>query len=76
MKTIDQLLQITSRMDHLEQAAEWIAKETVHTDNTLSQTGTLMCVIVDELRERIYSLVHELEQTMEEVDEFDLETIH
>jgi len=61
MEILDKLLDISSRIDHLEQAAEWIAKETVHTDSGVSQTGTLICVLADELRERIYALVHELE---------------
>lgn len=74
MDTVEKLLQISSRLDHLEGAAEWIAKETVHTDNTISQTGTLMSVLVDELRERIYTLVHEMEQSGVEEEEW--ETIH
>lgn len=65
MDTIKRLLAITSKLDHLENAAEWIAKETIHTDNTVSQTGTLICVLADELRERVYDLVHELEQEIE-----------
>ena len=42
--------------------AEWIARETVHTDNALSQTGTLMSVLSEDIRERITNLVAELEQ--------------
>jgi hypothetical protein len=61
MEILDKLLDISSRLDHLEQSAEWIAKETVHTDNAISQTGTLICVLADELRERVYALVRELE---------------
>ena len=67
MEILDKLLDISSRIDHLEQAAEWIAKETVHSDNGISQTGTLICVLADELRERIYTLVRELE-TADSVD--------
>ncbi len=61
MHTLNRLLEITSRIEHLETAAEWIAKETVHTDNGVSQTGTLICVLADDLRERICALVRELE---------------
>lgn len=63
METLARLLEIASRIEHLESAAEWIAKETVHTDNGVSQTGTLICVLADDLRERICSLVKELEET-------------
>ena len=61
MNTIQKLLEITSRIDHLESAAQWIAKETVHSDNTVSQTGTLITVLADDLREKVYTLVKELE---------------
>lgn len=61
MDLLDRLLDISSRLDHLEQSAEWIAKETVHTDNGISQTGTLICVLADELRERLYALVRDME---------------
>ena len=64
MTTIDKLLAISSRIEHLENIASWIAKETVHTDNSVSQTGTLISVLADELREKVYSLVHELEQNL------------
>ena len=65
MDTLDKLMQISSRLEHLENAAEWITKETVHSDNGLSQTGTLITVLADELREMVYNLVHELEQEKE-----------
>jgi hypothetical protein len=67
MNNIEKLLQISSRIDHLEQAAEWIARETVHSDNAISQTGTLICVLADEVRERICTLVHELESDLREI---------
>lgn len=62
MDVLQKLLDITSRLDHLEGAAEWIAKETVHTDNGVSQTGTLISVLADEVREKLCSLVKELEE--------------
>ncbi|MCB0318411.1 MAG: hypothetical protein KDD56_06615 [Bdellovibrionales bacterium] len=74
MNTLDKLLEISSRLEHLENAAEWITKETVHTDSGLSQTGTLICVLADELREMLYQLVHELEQ--ERQDDITEETFH
>ncbi len=71
MSTLDQLLEISSRLEHLENAAEWVAKETIHTDNGISQTGSLMCVLIDEVREAVYQLAKEVEQIGEET-----ETIH
>ena len=65
MDTVNRLIEISSRIDHLESVAEWIARETVHTDNTVSQTGTLICVIADELRERLCALVKDLEKQKE-----------
>lgn len=62
MKTMDQILEIASRLDHLGSCAEWIARETVHTDNSVSQTGTLMSVLAEDIRERITTLVSELEE--------------
>jgi len=61
MDTVTKLLDISSRLEHLESAAEWITKETVHSDNTISQTSTLICVLADDLRERVCQLVKELE---------------
>lgn len=59
--TMTKVLEITGRLDHLSNCADWIARETVHTDNTLSQTGTLMAVMVEDLRDRISELVVELQ---------------
>ena len=75
--TLSKLMEISSRIEHLEQTAEWIARETVHSDNGVSQSGTLICVLADELRENIYNLVHELEQmTSEPVEDDFNDTIH
>jgi len=70
MNTIDKLIDISSRLEHLENAAEWIAKESIHTDNGISQSSTLICVLTDEIREMIFELAHELERGDE------LEVIH
>ena len=66
MKTLDKLLEISSRIEHLENAAEWITKETVNTDSAVSQTGTLITVLCDDLRERICQLVQDFEQFFDE----------
>jgi hypothetical protein len=61
METMDRLLDISSRLEHLELAAEWIARETVQKDNGVSQSATLITVLADEIREQIFQLVQELE---------------
>jgi hypothetical protein len=62
MNSLAQILEIASRLDHLGSCAEWIARETVHTDNSVSQTGTLISVLAEDIREKITNLVAELEQ--------------
>jgi hypothetical protein len=65
MNTVQRLLEITSRIDHLENAAEWIAREAVHSDNAISQTGTLICVLADDLRDKLCKLVKDMEALAE-----------
>jgi hypothetical protein len=65
METVNKLSDIASRIDHLESVAEWIARESVHRDNGVSQSATLITVLADELRERICTLVKDLERGME-----------
>lgn len=65
MNTLAQVLEIASRLDHLGTCAEWIARETVHTDNSVSQTGTLISVLTEDIREKITALIAELEQISE-----------
>jgi len=61
MDTLQRLMDIASRLEHLESAAEWIARETVHADSGISQTGTMITVLADNVREKIYALVKDLE---------------
>ena len=70
MDTLQRLMDIASRIEHLESAAEWIARETVHSDSGVSQTGTLITVLADNVRERIYALVKELEDMAEVENQF------
>jgi tetrahydromethanopterin S-methyltransferase subunit G len=65
MDSIDKLLEISSRLEHLEKSAEWIARESVHSDNAISQTGSLICVLADEIREKVCNLVQQLEKKVE-----------
>jgi hypothetical protein len=64
METLEKLIDISSRIDHLENAAEWIARETVHTDQGVSQTGTLICVLAEELREKLSQIFQEVEKAL------------
>lgn len=64
MDTLEKLIDISSRIDHLENAAEWIARETVHSDQGISQTGTLICVLAEELREKLSQIFTEVERAM------------
>lgn len=72
MDTVDRLMEITSRIEHLENAAEWIARETVHTDNTISQTSTLISVLAEDIKEKVYGLIRDLELAVQQ----ETETIH
>ena len=65
--TLNKLEEISSRLELLENQAEWIAKESVHTDNVISQSGTLIYVLADEVRSKVFELVHELEERLSEV---------
>ncbi|MCI5066643.1 hypothetical protein MRY87_13055 [bacterium] len=76
MDTLSRLMDISSRLDHLENVAEWIARETVNADGGLSQSGSLICVLADEVRDAIYELAQSLEESEEEYDELENETIH
>ena len=67
MNTMDKLLEISSRLEHLENCAEWIARETVHCDNGVSQTGTLICVLTDEIREKLCTFMREVEDALDAV---------
>jgi hypothetical protein len=65
MDIMESFLQISSRLEHLEQSGEWIARETVHSDNSVSQTGTLICVLAEEVRGRLCEIIDELERLSE-----------
>ncbi len=65
MDTLQRLMDISSRLEQLEVSAEFITRETVHSDNPVSQTGTLITVLADDIRERIYALVSDLERVQE-----------
>jgi hypothetical protein len=69
METVDKLQDIASRLEHLENIAEWISRETVQVDSGISQSGSLICTLVDQVREQIFSLVEEIEKAKAEAEE-------
>ena len=69
MDTVDKIISINSRLEHLESAAEWISRETVHSDNSVSQTSTLIQVLVDDVREKIFSIIREFEGQIDSLSE-------
>lgn len=62
MKTMQKLLEISSRIEHLEKSAEWIAKETVHADSAVSQTATMIYSLADDIQARVTELVKAVEE--------------
>lgn len=71
MKTFSSLkevLEIESRIEHLETLALWIAKETANVDQTISQTSTLISVVCEDIRERVIELVRNLEERIQEIE--------
>ena len=62
MKTVDRLIEISSRIEHLENAAEWIAKESVHSDQAISQTATMIYAVAEDIQTRVTELVRKLEE--------------
>lgn len=78
MNTVDKLLDISNRLEHLERSAEWVTRETATQDNTIAQTTTLIMVLADDIREKIYALVKEIESTQgaNNDDEDDLGPMH
>ena len=69
MDTVDKIISINSRLEHLESAAEWISRETVHSDNSVSQTSTLIQVLVEDVREKIFSIIREFEGHIDALSE-------
>lgn len=70
MDTLQRLMDIASRLEQLEGTADWIARETVHADSGISQGATLITVLSDNVRERIYALVKELEDQADDQNQY------
>lgn len=70
MRTVDKIQDICSRLDHLEEAGTWLARSLVHKDSTASHTGTLVTVIAEDIREKLLSLVADLEKEVNDLEFF------
>lgn len=63
-QSVDKLVDISNRLDQIEQSAEWISREMVHSDASISQAGALISVLAEDIREKICVLVKNLEETI------------
>ena len=72
MDTVAKLHEICLRLDHIESAGSWLARSLVHTDSSAAQTGTLVSVLSDDIRERLIELVTELEKQVAITHRIDL----
>ena len=62
MDTVSKLQEISLRLDHMQASGEWLARSLVLQDNAAAQTGTLISVLADDIRQRLLELVTELEK--------------
>lgn len=62
--SVDKLVDISNRLEQIENSSEWISREMVHGDTAISQTGSLICVLADDIRKKVCALVKELEETI------------
>ena len=62
--SVDKLVDISNRLEQIENSAEWISREMVHSDTAISQTGSLIYVLADDIRKKVCALVKELEETI------------
>ena len=62
--SVDKLVDISNRLEQIENSAEWISREILHSDTAISQTGSLICVLADDIRKKVCALVKELEETI------------
>ena len=72
MDTVSKLHEICLRLDHIESAGSWLARSLVHVDSSAAQTGTLVSVLSDDIREKLIDLVTELEKQVAITQRIDL----
>jgi hypothetical protein len=62
VETVQKLQELSNRIEHLQSLADWVTRETTHSDNAVSQTATLITVLAEDIRERVYEVVRECEE--------------
>lgn len=63
--TLDKLIEISSRIEHLQNSADWITRETANTDSGISQTATLIAVLAENIQEMVCEVCKEVEHLSE-----------
>jgi hypothetical protein len=60
---------IQSRLQQIDSVGEWIARETVHQDAAISQSGSFLCAMTSDLQMRVESLIVELQDIVKMLSE-------
>ncbi len=61
MDTISKLQEISLRLDQIDQTSDWLAQCLEELDPAMSQAGTMVAALSDDVRMRVLELVSELE---------------
>ena len=61
MQSEIKLVEISRKFENLKPPPKWIISQTFKPDTTISQTGTLILTIAEDVRSKLYELVRELE---------------
>ncbi len=62
MDTIRRLQELSERIDHIEHSGEWLSNAMEDYDGPVSQTGSLISSLAEDIRYRLIELVTELEK--------------
>jgi len=62
MDVLEQLKAVSRRLEQMDQAGEWIARETVHSDNPVSQSGSLICALAADIQDKLDQVSREIEE--------------
>lgn len=62
MDTIRRLQELSMRIDHLENAGEWLSTVLEDYDGPAASTGNLISSLAEDIRYRLIELVTELEK--------------
>jgi hypothetical protein len=60
---------IQSRLQQIDSVGEWIARETVHNDLAISQSGSYLCAMTSDLQMRVESLIVELQDIVKMISD-------